>query len=159
MKRLFTVLGILALAVVVGSYLQFAPQLVRLTKAHAAFTIPDPCSSQVRQSAPINISTATTTGIIAAAAGQGVYICNLWLNVSTNSATVQLEYGTGASCTGTNAMTGVIAGPATAAPLQAMINLGSSDFLQLSAPAGNTVCIVSGGTTPGLQGFVTYVQG
>jgi hypothetical protein len=153
-KRILTVLSVLAVALV----LVFA--IRRVNPVQASFTIPDPCQTQQRFSAPVNISTATTTNVVSAVAGEGIYVCGELLNVSTLSATIKFEYGTTVSTacdTGATALTGVIATPA-ASPSSPYI-AQTSGFTLFQVPAGNQLCIVTTGTTPGVQGYVTYVQG
>ena len=111
----------------------------------------DPCFVSPKSSASVAISTATTTSLVALAAGKSVYVCGFTATVGASS-TVQLEYGTGAACVTTQtALTGVMA-PATGG----IIAL-NGDGTKVTAPAGNAVCAVSTGTG-GINGTINYVQ-
>lgn len=154
-RKLWSFLSVLAVAVV----LVFAIRAVN--PANATFTIPDPCANQQRQVAAINVSTATTTNVVSAVAGEGIYVCGVFLNVSTLSDTIKFEYGTTASTacdTGATALTGAIATPAST-PTAPYINTFAAGFTQMVVPTGNQLCIVTTGSSPGVQGFITYVQG
>lgn len=115
----------------------------------------NPCqnSNFLVQSVVVNISSATTTSIVAPITGAKVTICGFLLVPTGTTPTVQFEYGTGATCgTGTTTLTGAMA-PTAGQPLSYGIG-GSS--LQ-STPISQRVCIVTGGT-PNVQGVVTFVQ-
>jgi hypothetical protein len=153
-KRILTGLSVLAVAVALVFVIR------RINPVEASFTIPDPCNTQQRLSAPVNVATATTTNVVTAVAGEGIYVCGQYMNVSTASATVKWEYGTTTSTacdTGATAITGVMATPASTPASPYFVQ--TSNFTLFSVPAGNQLCIVTTGTTPGVQGYVTFVQG
>lgn len=109
----------------------------------------DPCNnpSVPKLSVPLNITTATTTQLVALTASKSIYVCDAAATVG-GSTTAQLSYGTGAACgTGTTVLTGVMTGLAP---------LGYGGTIA-SIPAGNALCLVSTGTG-GIQGILTYVQ-
>jgi hypothetical protein len=114
----------------------------------------DPClnPSVAKSSASVAISTATTTSIVAVSGTKAIYVCGFAASTGLSD-TLQFEYGTGASCTGTHALTGVMATDATVANY---LVLGSNGTL-FTAPASNGVCIVSTGTG-GINGVLFYVQ-
>jgi hypothetical protein len=115
----------------------------------------DPCQdvSALKVSAVVNISTATTTQIVPVSGSTIVYVCGYSLQtVSGTTPTLYFEYGTGGSCTGTTALTGTFTGAA----LQTF-TYGPGETI-MKTPASNGLCIVSAGTTPNIQGIVTYVQ-
>ena len=113
----------------------------------------DPCKNPnvVTSSAAINITSATTTALVAPLTGKSVYVCQLSVTVAGASATVLLEYGTGATCgTGTTSLTGTFAGGTNS-----LISMGWGGAI-VATPASNALCLVSGAT--GIQGVVSYVQ-
>lgn len=120
----------------------------------------DPCMNPgvLKQSVPINITTATTTSLVAASGTTAVYVCSYSMTLNsivTTATTAQLEYGTGGSCTGTNALTGLYgAGGITAG---VPIPIVQPSPLK-ATPAANGVCLVSAGATVNIQGVLTYVQ-
>src|SRR5665213_1541270 len=88
-------------------------------------------------SVPISVSTATTTQLVALAAGKAITV-SAWDIIAAAADTVTLEYGTGSNCgSGTTALTG-------AYPLAANGGLakGSGVAPILFVPAGNALCIV-----------------
>jgi len=114
----------------------------------------DPCKNPAAStsSAVINVSSATTTQLVALAAGKSVYVCQVTMS-GGSAATAVLEYGTGSSCgTGTTALTGALALNATQP-----VSLGWGGALA-STPAGAALCLVTGGTVTTAQGIVSYVQ-
>jgi hypothetical protein len=89
----------------------------------------------------------TVTGI----ANRTVNICG-WIASATAAATMQVITGTGATCgTGTVNITA-----AHAIPAGASLSFASSAAFY-SAPAGNNVCLIVGGTGP-VQLTLTYSQ-
>lgn len=125
-------------------------------------TAADPCQSSgvTRQSVAINIGSATTTQIVALAAGKKISVCGYSVTVLgliTTAGTLQFEYGTGASCgTGTTVLTGAMQGVATAGVNILFLPGGSGTFF--STATSNALCLVTTGTAPSFQGFVTFVQ-
>jgi hypothetical protein len=139
---------------------------IDLAEAQGIFgggSYPDPCQLQTipKQSAAINIVTATTTQLVAAIQGQSVFVCGFSFTLvpaASGTDTAALEYGTGASCgTGTTALTGTYcAGGATAGPpLLISHPQGATAF---KTPQSNALCLLSAGTTVNVQGVLTYVQ-
>lgn len=119
----------------------------------------DPCLSTgvSKLSVPINITTAVTTQLVALAAGQSIYVCGYSISTTgaTTTTTAQLEYGTGALCgTGTTVLTGQFA----QSLLTSAVVVVAGGPMILRAPSGNALCLVSAGTTPSIQGHLTYVQ-
>ena len=112
----------------------------------------DPCLNPavVKSNVSIAISTATTTQIVAISGTKATYVCG-FLATFGASTTAQFEYGTSTNCTGTNALTGVMA-PATGA---VVASRGNGTLF--GAPASNGLCIVSTGTG-GINGQVSFVQ-
>jgi hypothetical protein len=111
----------------------------------------DPCFTSAKSSVSVAITTATTTQLVALAAGKSVYVCGFTASFGATT-TAQFEYGTGATCgTGTTVLTGTFT-PGTGVVLSL-----ATDGTEFSAPAGNALCAVSTGTG-GIQGVLTYVQ-
>ena len=103
---------------------------------------------------PINISTATTTQIVANVATQGIYVTH-WDVMGGGTGNITWEYGTGASCSTPTLLSG-------AYPLiaQAGISVGGGLGTVLIVPpttAGLSLCAL---TSAGVQisGSVTYAQ-
>lgn len=122
----------------------------------------DPCQdlSQQKQSVPISIAaTAGTVQLVAISGTTAVYVCGFSAQITAGTTpTIQFEYGTGTTCgTGTTTLTGTYAPGAGTAPATDPISF-SGGYTIFKAPAGNAFCIVAGGTTPSVGGFVTFVQ-
>lgn len=116
----------------------------------------DPCASAAidKTSFSVAISTATTTVVQAGSAGKRVYVCAftiIWTSGTTP--TIQFEVGTGGTCATPTVKTGAMAIPVTSG--QGLI-VGAGHTL-FSGTAGQDMCIVSTGTTPTVNGWVTYV--
>ena len=61
---------------------------------------------QAGASVPINISSATTTQLVAAASGKAIYV-TAWDVIAAGTGNITLEYGTGSNCgAGTTPLTG-----------------------------------------------------
>ncbi|MGH6796864.1 MAG: hypothetical protein ACREDI_00575 [Roseiarcus sp.] len=94
--------------------------------------------SEAGASVPINISTATTTQLVALAAGKAIYV-TAWDVMAGGTGAITLEYGTGSNCgTGTTALTG-------AYPLTAQQGIAKGNGLGpvLIVPAGNALCALT----------------
>lgn len=122
--------------------------------------ITDPCQTRgaLKSSVPINISAAGTTQLVAAVLGQTVYPCSFVLDTTgaTTTTTALFEYGTGASCgSGTTAVTGLIGASLSTSAIVTSESPGSTLF---KVPASNAFCVLVAGTTPSVQGHLTYVQ-
>jgi hypothetical protein len=104
------------------------------------------------QSAAVSIASATTTSVVPVVAGKAVYVCSILVQiVSGTTPTLQFEYGTGATCTSPTVLTGAFSGVG-------VYGIEGTVGTLFRAPASNGLCIVSGGTTPVLAGFVSYAQ-
>lgn len=107
---------------------------------------------QADASAPINISSATTTQIVALSSGKKIYVTSLDI-VAGGTGNVTIEYGTGTNCaTGTTVLTG-----AYNLTAQAGLSKGGGLGPVLVIPASNALCIL---TSAGVQmsGSVAYTQ-
>lgn len=100
----------------------------------------------------INISTATTTQIIALASSNKIYV-TAWNVIAGGTGNFTWEYGTGSSCgTGTTTLSG-------AYPLVANMGISAATGLGpvLVVPAGNALCAVTSANVQ-YSGYVTYTQ-
>ncbi len=108
--------------------------------------------------AQLQMSTATTTQIVALAAGAKVRICAYALQGSTTATatTLKLVYGTGSSCaSGTTSLTPTWNLPATSTSLPFSQGHGVGELFQ--TPAGNALCATnSAAGTVNIS--VTYAQ-
>lgn len=122
----------------------------------------DPCTTSQKIVVPVNISTATTTQLIALSAGKAVYVCSALVTIAgsaTTAGAIQFEYGTGASCgTGTTVITGAFIGSLTPGTPTVLPIVSSGNGTSFGTIAGQALCAVSTGTTVSIQGYVTVVQ-
>lgn len=107
---------------------------------------------QSDKSVAINISTATTTQLVALASGQKIYVTRYDV-IAGGTGTFQLEYGTGTNCgTGTTVLTGAY--PWTA---QTGLTTGGGLGSIYQIPASNALCAVTNAATS-MTGSVSYTQ-
>lgn len=125
----------------------------------------DPCqtSAIAKSSAVVNITSATTTALVAVSGTTAVYVCGISITISqviTTANTIVFEYGSGAACvTSPTALTGLYgAGGITAgSPLE--ISAGGAGQTIFKTPASQGLCALTAiGATGSFQGVVTYVQ-
>lgn len=134
-----------------------------LSVACVAQNRPDPCQvpSVTKQSAVINVSSAATTALVTVSGNTKVYVCGFSftiLGLATTGGTALFESGTGTACASSAvALTGAYAGQASAGVNLLILSPGDSGTL-FTTPAANGLCLVSTGTSPSFQGYVTYVQ-
>lgn len=120
----------------------------------------DPCQQGgiPKQSVPIAISGAGTTALVPTVGTKVVTVCAVTaIYTSGTSPTMQFKAGTqtSAACdTGALTLTGAMNLPATSG--QGLV-LGAGGAL-FTAPSGNQLCVVAGGTSPVFNGVLTYVQ-
>jgi hypothetical protein len=116
----------------------------------------DACANPnvVKSSVAVNISGAAgTTELVAPSGTKSVYACYFTATVVGTTPTVLFEYGTSTACTGTTALTGTMAIPTTTT-----VTLSAGGNTVITAPASQGLCLVAGGTTPSIQGVLSYVQ-
>ena len=122
----------------------------------------DHCATGLIQEIAFNISTATTTSLIAPVTGANIYICGMTF-VAAGTGTFALEYGTGATCgTGTFVMMGPITDNTAVPSTQIVIpNNGYTQWLtSTTTPAkvvSQRVCALTTGTIQ-QSGSLTFVQ-
>lgn len=107
---------------------------------------------QADSSVAINISTATTTQLVALSSGKKIYVTS-WDVVAGGTGAITLEYGTGSNCgTGTTVLTG-----AYALTAQTGIAKGMGLGPILVVPASNALCAVTSAATQ-MSGSLSYAQ-
>jgi hypothetical protein len=115
--------------------------------AHAQPVVP-----LTQQTAPITITTATTTQLVPAIAGRSIYVTALSV-IAAGTGNIQFVYGTGVNCgTGQGNLTGnynLVA--------QAGLVLGSGSGIVLVVPQGNALCAVTSAAV-GMPGSLAYAQ-
>lgn len=125
-------------------------------------SVPDPCSYAAKSSAPINVTTATTTSLVAVSGTTTVYVCGVSFTIApsaTTADTALFEYGTGATCTSPTALTGTYGnGDLTSAAPVVAVNHGGAGQTIFKSAASAGICILSAGTAVNVQGVLTYVQ-
>ena len=140
---------------------------VRISPRHAIlvedYTNADPCASGLAKSqAVINITTATTTSLVAVSGSTVVYVCGFSATISqviTTPNTIQFEYGTGAACTGPVVMTGLYGGGGVTAGAPITVSYGGAGSTIFKTTASQGVCALTAiGATGSFQGVLTYVQ-
>lgn len=107
---------------------------------------------QAGASVAINISTAATTQLVAAAAGKAIYV-TAWDVIAAGTGNITLEYGTGANCgTGTTPLTG-------AYNLTAQFGIAKGNGLGpvLVVPPGAALCALTSAAIQ-MSGSVSYTQ-
>jgi hypothetical protein len=122
----------------------------------------DPCANPniVKSSAFANITTATTTALVAVSGTTSVYVCYVIveLNSTVSASTVLFEQGTGAACAGApTALTATYANSTT--NLNTVIPIGNGAATAIKTSAANGFCAVSTvGTTPTTPVTIIFVQ-
>lgn len=120
----------------------------------------DPCEANVQTYAPISITTATTTRIVAPSASNKTYICHLFLT-SAAADNVGIVEGTGGTCgTGTAGVIGgttAANGPNFAANGGVALHAGGKVAVAQTAGTNVDLCLITSAATP-LAGGIKYVQ-
>lgn len=107
---------------------------------------------QADSTAAINVSTATTTQLVALSSGKKIYVTH-WDVVAAGADNITLEYGTGSNCgTGTTVLTGAYNFAANGG-----ISAGSGLGPILVVPASNALCILTSAAVQA-SGVVSYTQ-
>jgi hypothetical protein len=107
---------------------------------------------QAGASVPINISTATTTQLVAAVTSKAIYV-TAWDVIAAGTTNFTFEYGNGSNCaSGTTALTG-----AYSLVAQFGAAKGSGLGPVLVVPAGNALCAVSSAAVQ-VSGSLAYTQ-
>ena len=112
--------------------------------------------SIAKTSIAVNIGSATTTELVAAAAGKKVYVCKFSTSVVGTAPTLLFKTGTKVTnpCdTGTASLSGTYA-----ITTGTMFELSANAGVPLVSTAAGEMCVTSGGTGPSIQGVMVYVQ-
>jgi hypothetical protein len=113
----------------------------------------DPCQNGAFLKGSVSLALTASSQLIAASGGSSIFVCGFAATAAGTSPTLQFVYGTGTTCgTGTVNLTGAFA-PTAGTELRA-----GGAITQFSVPSGNNLCAIVGGTSPSIQGFLTYVQ-
>jgi len=121
----------------------------------------DQCSTLTNSSAVVNISSATTTSIVALVTGKRITVCGFAISnppSGTSASTFVFEYGTGAACSTPTALTGAFGAGFTTAGAPIFYSYGDGTSTIFSTAISNGLCLLTAGTTVNIQGVVTYVQ-
>jgi hypothetical protein len=107
---------------------------------------------QADSSAAINVSTATTTQLVALSAGQKIYVTSFDV-IAGGTGNITFEYGTGTNCaTGTTTLTG-----AYNLIAQSGIAKGNGLGPVLVVPASNALCVLTSAAVQ-MSGSLSYAQ-
>lgn len=107
---------------------------------------------QADNSAAINVSTATTTQLVALSAGKKIYVTNLNV-IAGGTGNITFEYGTGTTCgTGTTALTG-----AYNLTAQTGLAMGGGLGPVLVVPAGDALCVLTSAAVQ-MSGSIAFTQ-
>lgn len=120
----------------------------------------DPCEANLQSYAPISVTTATTTRIVAPSASNKTYICSLFLT-SAAADNIGIVEGTGGTCgTGTAGVIGgttAANGPNFAANGGVALHAGGKVAVAQTAGTNVDLCLITSAATP-LAGGIKYVQ-
>lgn len=123
----------------------------------------DPCTYAAKKSAPIAITSATTTSLVALSGSTVVYVCGFSVTISqvaTTANTIKFEGGTGGACaTPTGDLTGPFGTGGVTAGIPITVSYGSGGYTVFASPASNAICAVTTiGGSGAFEGVLTYVQ-
>ena len=113
----------------------------------------DPCQSSAVAKSSVVLNVTTSAQVIALSGSTTIYVCGFMATVGGVAPTYQFQYGTGSACaTGTTNLTGIFL------PVVGSVNVYLPSMTAFRTIAGQALCIATGGTTPSVQGVLTYVQ-
>lgn len=118
----------------------------------------DPCLNVTNSPAslPISVSATGATLLTTSPSNVQTFVCSAGITVTGTSPTVQLEYGTQTTnpCdTGTTVLTGALAPGTTGEYL-----LLTGPRTLFTVPLSKQLCINVTGTSPSVQGYLSYVR-
>lgn len=114
----------------------------------------DPCQSVSKAKSSIALEATADAELIAPSGSTVIYVCGWTATVGGTTPSYRFQTGTGTTCgTGTVNETGVMV-PSATSPLASH----GGEATVFSGAAGAALCIDVGGTTPSVQGVLTYVQ-
>jgi hypothetical protein len=137
------------------------PSLVVASSPTVVPGLTDPCQDfgNLKSSAFANITTATTTALVAPSGSTNIYVCGYEITSSstTTANTVILENGTGASCA---------TSPTALSPTMSNSNAGATPVIWrrhgttiFATGASQGLCALTTiGTAPNITVWITYVQ-
>mgnify|MGYP001596582613 CR=1 FL=1 len=130
---------------------------VRLSPRRALYvedipTAPDPCKSSVAKSSVV-VNVTTDAQLIALSGSTVIYVCGFSVSIAGTSPTMRLISGTGTVCA-----TGLAGRTGAYAPLTGSMITAGYGTTALQTAAGEALCMDTEGTTPSVQGVLTYVQ-
>jgi hypothetical protein len=123
---------------------------VQIAQNSSGNTIPIVCDN----SAPINITSTTTTGVVAYASGKTIYVCGF--NFQTSAAT-NVTFETGAASSNTCSTPVALTGPYNSGP-QAGVSDESPFFNGMKSAVSGAICIATAGTAGQVAGIIKYAQ-
>ena len=113
----------------------------------------DPCQSDGVAKSSVVLNVTASAEVIAASGTTRIYVCGFNATVGGTAPTYKFHYGTGAVCvTGSTDLTG------TYLPLVGSQNTYAPGMTAFATTASQALCITTGGTTPSVQGVLTFVQ-
>lgn len=113
----------------------------------------DPCLDPKQAKSSVAINATASAQLVALSGSTVVYVCGWNYTSAGTSPTTKFVYGTGTTCaTGQVALTG------TYAPTAGAQSIGGWGGTVVQTAAGNALCVVVAGTSPSIQGVLTYVQ-
>jgi hypothetical protein len=113
----------------------------------------DPCQTSGIAKSSVVLNVTTSAQVIALSGTTVIYVCGWTATVGGTAPTYQFQTGTGSVCaTGTVNRSGVFA------PTVGSFNSYNPAMTAFAGASGEALCIATGGTTPSVQGVLTYVQ-
>lgn len=113
----------------------------------------DPCQRSEVLKSSVVLNVTVSAQVLAASGTTHVYVCGFSATVGGTSPTYQFVYGTGAVCaTGQTTLSG------TFAPTSGAFQTSGTGMTVFKTPASQALCLLTGGTTPSVQGVLSYVQ-
>ena len=114
----------------------------------------DPCQTSGRAKSSVVVNVTADAQLVALSGTTIIYVCGFNVSIAGTAPTMRLISGTGSVCaTGLTGRTGAYA-PLTGS----MIASGGIGGTVLATAAGEALCMDVEGTSPSVQGVVTYVQ-
>ena len=143
-----------SVAAVENSYspLRLSPRRALYTEG--MLTAPDPCQSNGVTKSSVAVAVTADAQLIALSGTTIIYVCGFNVSIAGTAPTMRLISGTGSVCaTGLTGRTGAYA-PLTGS----MIASGGIAGTVLATAAGEALCMDTEGTSPSVQGVLTFVQ-
>lgn len=124
----------------------------------------DPCQvpTATKSSAAINVSSATTTQLVAPVAGKAVFVCGFDFTISqvvTTANTLDFITGTGGTCAGSTVTnSGLYGAGGVTAGIPIHIQSAGSGTVFAAAVASGVCAVTAIGASGSFQGILTFVQ-